>query len=293
MLVFLENVTTSHGWASPVIKIGGVVLAHSLRAFKLQYYLASDKILLWWHSSSSLSLLPEWTKKGDGILVVDFTKTLSIHRENYVTRIDLKKQSFIVDLKRRILWRNDCLALTLLDLATAVPGKISDMMMGKLCSLPPMMAIPRSSAGFFSIIACFPRLVVWEEDWWLWTVSGSLDLPLPPGHQGNEEQTLLKVDLTPLSFDILPPAQKALLLILNVVYAILGFHTVPQDKFDLFVTCFVLHICAMVLLLWRHISDSIWLHIFSLRSAGVFVASSSWGENPFDTLFARLQRPQG
>ena len=162
----LENVTTSHGWASPVIKIGGVVLAHSLRAFKLQYYLASDKILLWWHSSSSLSHLPEWTKKADCILVVDFTKTLSIHRENYVTRIDLKKQSFVVDLRRRILWRNDfklCLALTLLDLATAVPGKISDMMMGKLCSLPPMMAIPRSSAGFFSIIACFPRLVVWEK----------------------------------------------------------------------------------------------------------------------------------
>ena len=53
-----------------------------------------------------------------------------------------------------------CLALTLLDLATAVPGKISDMMMGKLCSLPPMIAIPRSSAGFFSIIACLPRLLV-------------------------------------------------------------------------------------------------------------------------------------
>ena len=114
-----------------------------------------------------------------------------------------------------------------------------------------------------------------KKDWWLWTVSVSLDLPLPLAHQGNEELTLPMVDLTPLSFDILPPAQKVLLLILNVLYAILGFYTVPQDKFDLFVTCFVLHIWAMVLLLWRHISDSIWLHIFSLRSAGVFVASRS------------------
>ena len=51
-------------------------------------------------------------------------------------------------------------ALTLFDLATAVPGKISEMMMGKLCPLPPMIAIPRSSAGFFRIIACFPRLLV-------------------------------------------------------------------------------------------------------------------------------------
>ena len=69
-------------------------------------------------------------------------------------------------------------------------------------------------------------------------VSGSLDLPLPLAHQGNEERTLPMVDLTPLSFDILPPAQKAL----NVVYAILGSYTVPHNKFDLFVTCFVLHI---------------------------------------------------
>ena len=37
----------------------------------------------------------------------------------------------------------------------------------------------------------------------------------------------------------------------------------------------------MVLLLWRHISDSIWLHIFSLRSAGVFVASNNCNDKLF------------
>ena len=40
---------------------------------------------------------------------------------------------------------------------TAELGKTSDMMMGRLCSMPPMMAMPRSSAGFFSTITCTHR----------------------------------------------------------------------------------------------------------------------------------------
>jgi hypothetical protein len=36
--------------------------------------------------------------------------------------------------------------------ATAELGKTSETMMGRLCSTPPMIAMPRSSAGFFSTI---------------------------------------------------------------------------------------------------------------------------------------------
>ena len=48
--------------------------------------------------------------------------------------------------------------LYLVALETAEFGNISEMMIGRLCSLPPSIAIPRSSAGFFRTITCFPRL---------------------------------------------------------------------------------------------------------------------------------------
>ena len=51
-------------------------------------------------------------------------------------------------------------SLTLLDLATAVPGKISEMMMGRLCSWPPMMAMPED--GMMMIILAGPvDIVTW------------------------------------------------------------------------------------------------------------------------------------
>ena len=87
--------------------------------------------------------------------MVDLLKALSVHRQNYVACIDLER-----DFVKSGFGKEKQESLTLLDLATAVPGKISEMMMGRLCSRPPMIAIPRSSAGFFSIIACFPRLAV-------------------------------------------------------------------------------------------------------------------------------------
>ena len=70
--------------------------------------------------------------------MVDLLKAFSVHRQNYVACVDLKKDI----VKSGFGKEKEKESLTLLDLATAVPGKISEMMMGRLCSWPPMMAMP-------------------------------------------------------------------------------------------------------------------------------------------------------
>ena len=69
--------------------------------------------------------------------MVDLLKAFSVHRYNYVACIDLRK-----DFVKSGFGKKEKEGLTLLDLATAVPGKISEMIMGRLCSWPPMMAMP-------------------------------------------------------------------------------------------------------------------------------------------------------
>ena len=81
--------------------------------------------------------------------MVDLLKALSVHRQNYVACVDLKK-----DFVKSGFAKKEKESLTLLDLATAVPGKISEMMMGRLCSWPPMMAMPED--GMMMIILAGP-----------------------------------------------------------------------------------------------------------------------------------------
>ena len=87
--------------------------------------------------------------------MVDLLKALSVHRQNYVACVDLER-----DFVNLSFGKEKQESLTLLDLATAVPGKISEMMMGRLCSWPPMMAMPED--GMMMIILAGPvDIVTW------------------------------------------------------------------------------------------------------------------------------------